>query len=68
MRILMFSHGYPPTISVVTFVVQKIARAMVVRGHQVTVVTASERYTPYQDEDQGIRLVRVRGVPNPFWR
>ena len=68
MRILMFSHGYPPTISGVTLVVQKIARAMVVRGHQVTVVTASERYTPYQDEDQGVRLVRVRGMPNPFWR
>lgn len=68
MRILMFSHGYPPTISGVTLVVQKIARAMVERGHQVTVVTASERYRPYQDEDQGVRLVRVRGVPNPFWR
>jgi glycosyltransferase involved in cell wall biosynthesis len=67
-RILMFSHGYPPTISGVTLVVQKIARAMVSRGHQVLVVTGSECYTPYQDEDQGVRLVRLPGVPNPFWR
>jgi glycosyltransferase involved in cell wall biosynthesis len=67
MRILMFSHGYPPTLSGVTLVVQKIARAMVQRGHEVTVVTASERHLPYQSEDQGVRLLRVFGIPNPGW-
>jgi len=67
MRILMLSHGYPPVISGVTLVVQKVAREMVRRGHEVTVVTASDRGTPYQDEDQGVALMRVRSVPNPFW-
>ncbi len=67
MRILMSSHGYPPTISGVTLVVQKIARAMVRRGHAVTLVTASEHGEPYEAEDQGVRLVRVRSLPNPFW-
>ncbi len=67
MRILMFSHGYPPTISGVTLVVQKVARAMVERGHAVTVVTASEKNLPYQAEDQGVELRRIFGVPNPFW-
>ena len=67
MRILMFSHGYVPTVSGVTLVVQKIARAMVRRGHEVTVVTASERGKPYQSEDEGVRLVRTRGIPNPGW-
>jgi glycosyltransferase involved in cell wall biosynthesis len=67
MRILMFSHGYPPTISGVTLVVQKIARAMVERGHAVTVVTASEKNLPYQSEDQGVQLERILGIPNPFW-
>ena len=67
MRILMFSHGYVPTLSGVTLVVQKIARAMVERGHEVAVVTASEKHIPYQSEDQGIQLQRVWGVPNPFW-
>lgn len=67
MRILMLSHGYPPTISGVTVVVQKVARAMVERGHQVTLITASDRGQPYEDEDQGVRLVRIRSGTNPFW-
>lgn len=67
MRIMMFSHGYLPTLSGVTLVVQKIARAMVQRGHEVTVVTASEKHLPYQAEDQGVRLLRVFGIPNPWW-
>ncbi len=67
MRILMFSHGYPPTISGVTLVVQKVARAMVQRGHTVCVVTASEKNIPYQMEDEGVYVHRVLGVPNPFW-
>lgn len=67
MRILMLSHGYPPTISGVTLVVRKLARAMVRRGHQVTVVTASDRGSPYEDHDKGVDLMRVRSAPNPFW-
>jgi 1,2-diacylglycerol 3-alpha-glucosyltransferase len=67
MKILMLSHGYPPVISGVTLVVQKVAREMVRRGHQVTVVTASNRGTPYQDRDQGVNLIHVRSAPNPFW-
>jgi glycosyltransferase involved in cell wall biosynthesis len=67
MRILILSHGYPPTISGVTLVVQKVARAMARRGHEVTVVAASDRGEAYQDEDQGVKLRRVRSIPNPFW-
>jgi glycosyltransferase involved in cell wall biosynthesis len=67
MRILMFSHGYPPTLSGVTLVVQKISRAMVQLGHDVTVVTASDRHLPYLSEDQGVRLLRIFGLPNPGW-
>lgn len=68
MRMLMLSHGYPPTISGVTLVVQKISRAMVSRGHEVTVVTASETKRGYQDDDQGVRLIRLHAFPNPFWK
>lgn len=67
MRILMLSHGYPPTISGVTLVVQKLSRAMVRRGHTVRVITASERRTPYRTIDQGVELIRIRGGRNPFW-
>jgi glycosyltransferase involved in cell wall biosynthesis len=68
MRILMLSHGYPPTVSGVTIFVQNLARAMVERGHTVAVVTASEHGKPYRDEDGGVLLVRVRSTRNPFWR
>ena len=64
----MASHGYPPTVSGVTLVVHKLARAMVARGHRVTIVTASERGESYQAEDEGVRLVRVHSWDNPFWR
>lgn len=67
MKILLFSHGYPPVISGVTVVVQKVAREMVRRGHQVTVVTASDSGAGYHDHDEGVDLIRVRSVPNPFW-
>ena len=67
MRILMLSHGYPPVVSGVTLVVRKVAREMVRRGHEVTVVTASDRGTPYKTQDQGVELLRVRSAPNPFW-
>lgn len=67
MRILMASHGYPPVISGVTLVTQKLARAMVRRGHEVTIVTGSEKDAPYEDIDHGVRVVRVRTVSNPFW-
>jgi glycosyltransferase involved in cell wall biosynthesis len=48
-------------------VVQKLARALVRKGHEVTVVTASETTEPCEEEDEGVHLVRVRSVPNPFW-
>ena len=67
MQILVLSHGYPPTVSGVSLVVQKVSRALVSRGHRVTVITASERGERYRDEDQGVHLLRVRSRPNPFW-
>jgi 1,2-diacylglycerol 3-alpha-glucosyltransferase len=67
MRVLTVSHGYPPVVSGVSLVVQKIARAMVRKGHAVTVVTASEHTDSYHDDDDGVDVVRVHSVPNPFW-
>ncbi len=67
MRILMLSHGYPPTISGVSLVVQKISRALARKGHQVRVLTASERGREYRALDQQVELLRVRSLHNPFW-
>jgi glycosyltransferase involved in cell wall biosynthesis len=63
----MVSHTFPPVVSGVSLVVQKLARAMVQRGHSVTVIAGSDRPEPYSDDDEGVRLVRVRGVKNPVW-
>lgn len=67
MRILMLSHGYPPTISGVSLVAQKVARAMVRRGHTVTMVTASHEGEALREVDQGVSVERVHSWPNPYW-
>ena len=67
MRILMLSHAYPPIISGVSLVAQKVARAMVRRGHSVTVVTASRFGYAKREEDDGVILNRVHSWPNPYW-
>ncbi len=67
MRVLMASHGYPPTVSGVTLVVQKVARGLVANGHEVMVITATERDDPYTDVDEGVRLKRVHAYANPYW-
>ncbi len=66
-RILMLSHGYPPTVSGVTLVVHKLSRALINQGHVVMVVTASERGELYRTDNQGVQLVRLRSYTNPFW-
>lgn len=67
MRILVISHGYPPTLSGVTLVAQKLAQAMVRRGHEVTVVAASEHGIAHEEEDEGVRVIRLQSRSNPFW-
>ena len=67
MRILTISHGYPPTLSGVTLVAQKLSRAMVRRGHSVTVVAASEHGVAHEDDDEGVHVVRLPSRSNPFW-
>ncbi len=67
MRILLLSHGYAPTLSGVTILVEKLARDLVERGHQVAVVTASEVKRPYRANDGRVQLIRVRSVRNPVW-
>jgi glycosyltransferase involved in cell wall biosynthesis len=67
MRILTISHGYPPTLSGVTLVAQKLSRAMVRRGHTVTVVAASEHGVAHEENDEGVHVLRLPSRANPFW-
>jgi glycosyltransferase involved in cell wall biosynthesis len=69
MRVLMLSHGYPPTVSGVTLVVQRLARALVQRGHPVMVITAGKDHSEtLPGDDQGVILRRVSTLPNLFWQ
>jgi glycosyltransferase involved in cell wall biosynthesis len=67
MRILIVSHGYPPTLSGVTRVAEKLAKEMVIRGHAVTVVAASEDGTAHEEDRQGVQVIRLQSRANPFW-
>jgi glycosyltransferase involved in cell wall biosynthesis len=68
MRLLILSFGYPPTVSGVSLVAQKLSRAMARRGHQVVVVTSSETRERYETVDEGVRLIRLQAAPNPVWQ
>ncbi|MCE5192307.1 MAG: glycosyltransferase [Actinomycetia bacterium] len=67
MRVLLMSHAYPPITSGVTVVVSKTAHEMHRRGHEVAVVTASETGSPYETIEDGVRVIRVHSLPNPYW-
>lgn len=64
---MLTSHGYPPTISGVTLVVQRLARAMVARGHAVTVLAGSDLFRPYESVDRGVKVIRLESRRNPYW-
>ncbi|MRR12512.1 hypothetical protein EG835_08625, partial [bacterium] len=67
LRITLTSHGYPPTVSGVTLVVQRLARALVSRGHSVTVIAGSDRFRAYESYDRGVRVIRLDSHTNPYW-
>lgn len=67
MRILMLSHGYPPTVSGVTLVVQRVSRALAQRGHDVTVLTGRQRGATDRFMDQDVQVIRIRSRRNPYW-
>jgi glycosyltransferase involved in cell wall biosynthesis len=52
-------------ISGAALVVQRLAQGMVRRGHSVMVLGASDRGQPYEQGEAGVRVARLRAVPNP---
>jgi glycosyltransferase involved in cell wall biosynthesis len=52
-------------ISGAALVVQRLAQGMARRGHSVMVLGASDRGLPYQETKAGVRVARLRAVPNP---
>ena len=60
LKILFVLTYYRPHISGLTIYVERLARAMARRGHEVTVLTSHyEKTLPYQEVQDGVKIVRV---------
>ena len=60
MNILIALTYYRPHVSGLTIYVERLARALVARGHQVTVLTSQyDRSLPLRQDDQGVDVIRV---------
>ena len=65
MKITYVCQSYPPMISGAALMVQRLAEGIASRGHEVLVVTASDRQRAYTDSTAGLKLARLRSFPNP---
>jgi glycosyltransferase involved in cell wall biosynthesis len=71
MRILMISDFYPPVIGGLERGVQTLSRALVARGHDVSVATFAQPGTPSREDDEGVSVHRIDGWSRallPFYR
>jgi len=60
MKILTALTYYRPHISGLTIYTERLAKALVKRGHEVTVLTSQyDPATPREEVDQGVRIIRV---------
>lgn len=60
MKILLVLTYYRPHVSGLTIYVERLARALAERGHQVTVLTSRySRSLPAEEQMDGVRIVRV---------
>ena len=60
MRVLFILTYYRPHVSGLTIYVERLARALAQRGHQVTVLTSHyAKQLPYEEMLNGVRVVRV---------
>jgi len=66
MRIAFATQTYPPMVNGVSFVVERMARNMASRGHQVMVLTASDRGPAYEITSGNLRILRLTSLKNPL--
>ena len=60
MKVLIVLTYYRPHVSGLTIYVERLARGLAKRGHQVTVMTSRyDRSLPLEEEQDGVRIVRV---------
>jgi glycosyltransferase involved in cell wall biosynthesis len=65
-RIAILSQTYPPMVSGAALVAEKLAEHFSSQGHQVLVITASDRPGPYRSTHGNLQVERLRSLRNPF--
>jgi len=68
MRILVFTHEYPPVGGGGGKVAQDVARGLVQRGHEVRVLTAHHGRLPHSETDEGVEVFRLRSCRREAYR
>jgi len=66
MRIAYLTQSYPPMVSGASLAVQMLAEGMAERGHQVLVLTSSDRDEPYTQLNEFLTVYHHRSYLNPF--
>ena len=66
MRIAYLTQSYPPMISGAAILVERLAKSMAERGHQVLVIAASDKPYPYHSHQGNLNIVRLRSIHNPL--
>ena len=66
MRIAYLAQSYPPMVSGAAIVAEKLAREMAQRGHQVLVITASDKDHAYITMQANLTVLSLRSTYNPL--
>lgn len=66
MKIAHICQSYPPMVSGQSYMVERLAKGAVGLGHEVLVISASDKSRPYKITQGGIKIVRLPSWPNPF--
>ncbi|HEY0601276.1 MAG TPA: glycosyltransferase family 4 protein [Herpetosiphonaceae bacterium] len=62
MRVLMLTQFYPPYIGGEERHVRTLSQRLAARGHEVAVATLGNQELPAYEDDQGVRVYRIRGT------
>ena len=62
MRIAYLTQSCPPMISGAALVVERLAKSMAERGHQVLVIAASDKNYPYASYQENLTLLRLKSL------
>lgn len=68
MKILIASESYYPNISGVAVFSHNLAQKMVQRGHEVSVIAPSPKFTYYEENYEGVKIFRLPSRRNKFRR